>query len=122
MNPRSALVVEDDPQIQRLLQESLQDEGYEVRAALNGREALDLLDGWLPDIILLDLLMPVMDGRRFRAEQLRLDLGVAVPLLVLSASRDGRGVARELSATEFVAKPFELDDLLDAVERCSRVG
>ena len=69
MRGRRVLVVDDDLSIQGFLAEALADEGYGVRTAANGREALAILREWRPDLILLDLMMPEMDGWEFRGEQ-----------------------------------------------------
>src|SRR4051794_21638581 len=63
------LVVDDEPAVGRVVSDLLGDEGYEVRWATNGEEALRVLDVWLPDVIVLDLMMPVMDGPSFRVAQ-----------------------------------------------------
>jgi two-component system response regulator MprA len=114
---RRVLVVDDDASIQGFLAEALADEGYEVRTAGNGRQALAVLRGWRPDLILLDLMMPEMDGWTFRAEQRGLpDLG-SVPVIVLSATRDLAAKVAGLAAAEVFAKPFDLDRLLTTIDR-----
>ena len=114
---RRILVVDDDPSIQGFLAEALADEGYGVRTAANGREALAVLRAWRPDLILLDLMMPEMDGWAFRAEQ-RLMPGVAdVPVIVLSAARDLDARTRELEPAQVFSKPFDLEALLGTIER-----
>src|SRR4051794_28574938 len=84
------LVVDDDPDLRDTLGQILEDEGYSVAAASNGREALAYLrERPAPSLILLDLMMPVMDGWQFRSEQ-RLDSVLAkIPVLVISASGTG---------------------------------
>jgi len=115
------LVVEDEDTIGQVLTETLADEGYEVRRSPNGSAALELLQAWLPNLIVLDLMMPVMDGFAFRAAQRRLGGGVAeVPVIVLSATREVSVRADELGAVEALSKPFELGELVDAVERWIR--
>ena len=116
--PRRVLVVEDEDTIGLVVADALADEGYEIRRARNGREALEILRSWLPHLILLDLMMPVMDGWAFRTEQRRLD-GPAgqVPVIVLSAAREARTRAHELGAVAALSKPFELDQVIAAVER-----
>jgi len=114
---RRILVVDDDPSIQGFLAEALADEGYGVRTAANGREALAVLRAWRPDLILLDLMMPEVDGWAFRAEQ-RLMPGVAdVPVIVLSAARDLDARTRELEPAQVFSKPFDLEALLGTIER-----
>lgn len=114
------LVVDDEPAIQRLISALLKTEGYEVRTARDGQEALNLLQDWEPDLIVLDLMMPVMDGRAFRAAQLQLDPATTVPLIVLTAHRTDHGAADGLGAAAVLTKPFEIDELIEAVDRSLR--
>lgn len=111
------LVVDDDPTIREVLCEALTMEGYEVRGAGNGREALDVMSRWLPGLILLDLMMPELDGWGFREEQLRRGECRNIPVIVLSAARHLADQVSTLDPAEFFAKPFELDSVLGAVER-----
>jgi two-component system chemotaxis response regulator CheY len=112
------LVVEDEETIGQILAETLADEGYEVRRAKHGFEALDVLKRWVPQVILLDLMMPVMDGWDFRAAQQRLGGDAAdVPVIVLSAAREVSFRTAELGAVEALGKPFELSRVVDAVGR-----
>ena len=113
---RLILVVDDDPDILQTLGLCLSTEGYRVLMAANGREALDLLERERPSVILLDLMMPVMDGWQFVAEldsRGRRD----VPLLILSADRSVQGHAQKLKASGHLAKPFDLDELLGKVQQ-----
>jgi CheY-like chemotaxis protein len=113
---RGVLVVDDDPAIRAFVSELLADEGYEVRAATNGRHALAILESWHPDVILLDLMMPEMDGWAFLASQrLNLEL-VCIPVIVMSASYNLRGGAGRIAAADVVTKPFAIDQLLAKVE------
>jgi CheY-like chemotaxis protein len=112
------LIVEDDDQIATVLRDTLSEEGYEARSAANGQIGLDLLQRWVPHVILLDLMMPVMDGQSFRAAQRALPRPMAdAPVIVLSGARDGHAQAEALAAAAFIAKPFELDDVLNTVAR-----
>ena len=79
------LIVEDDFDIREALTQILEEEGYAVREAANGREALDVAARELPSLILLDLMMPVMNGWQFRAEQIKDPRLAPVPVLVISA-------------------------------------
>jgi two-component system, sensor histidine kinase and response regulator len=113
---RGVLVVDDDADIRAFVSELLVDEGYEVRAAPNGRDALAILANWRPDVILLDLMMPEMDGWAFLARQrLNLEL-VRIPVIVISASYNLQGGAGRIPAADVVAKPFAIDQLLAKVE------
>jgi CheY-like chemotaxis protein len=98
-------------------------EGYAVRRARNGREAIEILRRWLPRLILLDLMMPVMDGWAFRAAQHQLGGDAAeVPVIVLSGAREARARADELGAVEALSKPFDLNQVIAAVRRRVQAG
>jgi CheY-like chemotaxis protein len=115
---RRVLVVDDDQIIRSVLAEALDDEGYEVQTAINGRDALDRLDGWIPDLIVLDLMMPEIDGWGFRERQRKLDgPAAAIPVLVLSAARELDGHAELMGAAAHIPKPFDLGTLLDRIEQ-----
>jgi CheY-like chemotaxis protein len=116
---RSALVIEDDAVIRSVLVETLAEEGWEVREARDGKSALDLLNGWQPTVIVLDLAMPTMDGWAFRAEQRRRGLAADVPLIIVSASRETEVRAHELQPTAVLLKPFDLSELIDAVHNAA---
>ena len=114
------LVVEDDELLREALAEVLTDDGHEVRTATNGAEALGELESWDAEVIVLDLMMPVMDGFAFRDEQRRRDLRADVPVLVLSAVRDLDGAADRIAAAASLAKPFRLEDVLASVSALLR--
>ena len=114
------LVVDDDPSIQGFLAEALADEGYDVRTAANGRDALAILEGWRPGLILLDLMMPEMDGWAFRTEQRTMPGVSDVPVIVLSATRDLSAKACDLDPAHVFSKPFDLEELLATIERLLR--
>jgi CheY-like chemotaxis protein len=111
------LIVEDDVELRDMMAQLLTLEGFVATAVANGREALEYLGrGNRPDIILLDLMMPVMDGWQFVAElehRGRRD----VPLLILSADRSVQGHAQQLRASGHLAKPFDLEELLGKVQQ-----
>lgn len=115
------LVVDDDPDILEALSEILEAEGFEIRRARNGKEALEKLEPDPPQLILLDLMMPVMDGWEFAQRLRQLPPRVAnIPIIVLSADRNVSNKAAEIGAVGHLAKPFELNDLLDMVRRSFR--
>jgi CheY-like chemotaxis protein len=116
--PARILVVDDDPELRRVLALAFADEGYEVRTAPNGREALEALGAWRPGVIVLDLMMPEVDGWAFRARQLATPGAADVPVVVLSAARDVRTAALRPAAV--VPKPFNLEQLLAAVADLAR--
>lgn len=114
--PMRILVVDDEAAIRSTLHDIFEVLGYECREAADGREALSILAGWGADLIVLDLMMPVMDGWAFRHEQQDVPTVRDIPVVVISA-RKLRDDARdaELVPTAVVAKPFELDDLVKTV-------
>jgi CheY-like chemotaxis protein len=110
------LIVEDDADIRETLASTLENFGYGVTTARNGREALELLARLAPRprLILLDMMMPVMGGLEFLAAQ-RADQDIArVPVVVVSAYS---AVAQSAGAQEFLSKPVDLDDLLACAAR-----
>jgi CheY-like chemotaxis protein len=114
------LVVEDDDAIRGLVSEVLRDDGYQVREACNGVEALEHIRHERPDLIVLDLMMPVMDGWAFVEECRRKPGCDDVPIVVTSASHDLPRTAdrlRSLGVRTCLAKPFDVDGLLALVER-----
>jgi CheY-like chemotaxis protein len=112
-------IVEDDEAVVEALSDVLRVEGYAVRSAQNGKEALDALRSLepLPRLILLDLMMPVMDGWSFRREQLRDGRLARVPVVVLSARTDARSQAATLSIERVVPKPIDVPRLLSVIHQ-----
>ncbi|WP_437487460.1 response regulator [Sorangium sp. So ce1014] len=114
--PRTICVIEDDQGVSEALAGVLSEEGYAVMTAANGAEALARLrDVPAPALIVLDLMMPVMDGYAFRAEQLRTPAIADIPVVVLTAGAAPR--AAELGPVDILKKPVDLVALLDAVGR-----
>ncbi|MDQ4034552.1 MAG: response regulator [Chloroflexota bacterium] len=113
---RRILVVEDDDTLRETLTEVLVEEGHEVRAAAHGHEALDHLDGWEPHLILLDLMMPTMDAFAFRTRQRQLGIAPRARTIVVSAARDLEHAVSLLDADAWIAKPFRLQQVVDAVD------
>lgn len=113
----SILIIEDDEAIRETLASVLEDEGYLVQCAAHGREALQQLRTatQLPCLILLDLMMPIMSGWDFRAEQLRDPTLAGIPVIVLSADHEVQAMASEVRAQGYLAKPMDLTELVDAV-------
>jgi CheY-like chemotaxis protein len=118
--PLTVLVVDDDPPIAEGLSEFLEDEGYNVVVAGDGRAALDeLRRGLRPCAIVLDLMMPVMDGWDFRHEQLKDPELSEIPVIVVTATGfSEESVKVQLGAVEVVPKPPSLEHLLAAIRRC----
>ena len=116
---RRILVVDDEPQITRVLRTSLTSQGYEIRVANNGETALEILKDWTADLVITDLAMPVMDGvelcRRVRAKS-------EVPIIVLSVRGEERTKvqALDVGADDYVTKPFGINELLARVRASLR--
>jgi CheY-like chemotaxis protein len=117
-SPTRILLVEDDRSLRDTLADLLADEGFEVACAANGREALERLAGSRPDLIVLDLVMPVMDGWAFREAQRSSPSLAAIPTVVLSAScpADNPSV-RSLGAEAVLTKPVGTERLIGALRR-----
>ena len=113
------LVVDDEPQLTRVLRTGLKSRGYDVRIAANGVTALQTFNEWRPDLVITDLAMPEMDGlelcRRLRAVS-------QIPIVVLSAKDEEKTKieALDLGADDYVTKPFGIDELLARVRAALR--
>lgn len=108
------LIVEDDADLREMMAQLLTLEGYRAETVANGRDALDYLQhGDRPDLILLDLMMPIMDGWEFRRRQREDPSLASVPVVVLSALDQTR--AADLGGTAFLKKPLDFDRLLELV-------
>ncbi len=116
--PKTILVVDDDADILLSITDSLTDAGYAVITALNGMEALERLrQGARPALILLDLMMPLMDGFEFLALRRREAVWVAIPVVILSADPSAREKAAAESVSGYLQKPIKLQRLLDTVAK-----
>lgn len=111
----SVLVVDDENDIREAVSELLAEEGYVVLGAGDGKEALKQLRDHHPSVVLLDLMMPVMNGFQFRAEQ-RSDPELArIPVILVSADRTLDREARAMDVAARIAKPTEVEDLLATI-------
>ena len=108
------LVVDDDDSIRQIVRLCLAEEGYSVRDAPNGEVALEVLAEWDPELILLDLRMPIMDGWEF-ARRYRLTSGPHVPIVAFVAALNAAQECKDLEVAAILSKPFDLEDLLTAV-------
>src|ERR1043166_5876210 len=118
-NRARILVVDDEPQLTRVLRTGLTSRGYDVRAAADGLAGFEAFNDWHPDLVIPDLAMPNVDGlelcRRLRAVS-------PVPIIVLSAKGEEKTkvAALDLGADDFVTKPFGIDELLARVRASLR--
>lgn len=115
----SILIVEDDDDISRNLRDLLEGEGYVVECASNGRVALDYLRDTsdLPSCILLDLMMPVMDGYGFRTEQERDPRTAWIPVILMTADAYIEAKRFQVGAKLHISKPVDIEAVLHAVQR-----
>ena len=118
----TVLVVDDDPDIRELESMALAFDGFEVLTASDGQEALRVLSTRQPCVIVLDLMMPGMDGLTFLAERQKRSLGERIPVVCVSAAgRDMMSMAERLGAKDCVSKPIELDAFVACVRSyCSK--
>lgn len=116
------LIVDDEESIRKTLADILADAGYTVATAANGAEALNYLrHAQHPRLILLDLMMPIMDGWHFRTRQCNDPALQTIPVVVLSAYLELGQRATTIAADAYLPKPIDLDELLTLVERfCNR--
>ncbi len=120
MNPQTILIIEDDPALLRGLRDNFEAQGYEVRAAADGRKGLDALLASPPDLLLLDLMLPRVSGydicRAARERQLQM------PIIMLTAKGQEEDIIRglELGADDYVTKPFSIRELIARVKALLR--
>ena len=112
------LIVDDDPLIRDQVSAFVRREGYVVETAANGRAALTMLRRWFqPCVILLDLMMPEMDGFEFRQEQMADRALAMVPVITYSSVRDLATHAQQLGVTAYIHKPAALDTIMSLVRQ-----
>jgi CheY-like chemotaxis protein len=109
------LIVDDDPDIVAVIRMTLDDEGYSIATANNGVQALERVQERRPEVVLLDLTMPVMNGWQFN-DRLR-EIEPHIPVIFMTAAFRARAEAEAHHAAGFLAKPFDVDDLIDTVAR-----
>jgi len=110
------LIVDDDADMTEVIELILQEAGYRTRTAANGRDALEAVETAMPSLILLDMLMPVMNGWQF-AREFRGRHGHAVPIVVASAAEHVHARGEEVAANDVLPKPFDVSDLMGVVGR-----
>jgi len=116
MRVLTVLIVEDDSEVRLLLAEGFQGCGHDVLEAADGQKALDLLRAGLrPDVIVLDVIMPIMDGLTFLSHKRRAPELSRIPVVIVSATNHGPVDGAHC----VLRKPFELDDLLETVHQCA---
>lgn len=116
------LIVDDDANVQKMLKILLEYEHLDVMLASDGLEALECVERVRPDLILLDLMMPRMDGRAFVEELERRGLRSALPVIVLTADIHARALIEGMGVEDWLIKPFHLSDLLGKIRHQLRQG
>ena len=116
------LVVDDDEAIRRMVAFAFELEGYDVASACDGIEAIVTAESFHPDVMVLDIMMPRMDGLTVLGHLRKQPATAAVPVVLLSAKADSADVAigRRAGASDYITKPFETDDLLERARRAMR--
>jgi two-component system, OmpR family, KDP operon response regulator KdpE len=116
---RRILVVDDEPQITRVLRTSLSSQGYDIRVANDGETALEIMKDWTPDLVVTDLSMPNMDGLELCR---KLRITSQVPIIVLSVRGEERTKVQALDAgaDDYITKPFGIEELLARVRASLR--
>ena len=109
------LIVEDDDILRETIADLIGDDGHEVRVAVDGVEGLAVCDGWQPDLVILDVMLPRMDAFEFRAQQLA--AGHHAKVLLVSAAPELSAAATRLTADAWLAKPFSVDAMIEAVNQ-----
>lgn len=119
MSTKHILIVEDDRDILDALTDLLSSEGYRISSAENGKAALEFLEGNedLPGLILLDLMMPVMDGFQFNARQMQNEKIRNIPCVVMSADGHAALKLTRIKADQFLRKPIDLETVLETVAK-----
>lgn len=107
------LIVEDEETLRETIADLIRDDGHEVRVAADGIDALAQTDGWQPDLVILDVMLPRMDAFEFRKRQLA--AGHVAKILLVSAAPDLSSAAERLEADAWLPKPFSVDAMIDTV-------
>ena len=115
MPPKKILVVDDEPEVRKLMEHFLTSKGYDVRIAENGRVGLAALDSFQPNLVLLDMHMPELDGAGTLREVAR--RWPTLPVIMVTVNEDVETTSRllQLGAADYVPKPFDLDYLEQAI-------
>jgi len=120
LEEKPVLVVDDDPSIVNVISQALASEGYPVVGAANGAEALRSLSELRPSVVLLDMVMPIMDGWDFI--EVSKSSGLDLPIVIMSAYRSAADWARATGALDYLPKPFDLAELTAKVARFHAEG
>lgn len=115
-SPKKIMIADDDPGIVDAIEMLLEFEGYQVTSTVNGATVLEMKEGLLPDLLLLDIWMSGEDGRDICKKLKQVDSTKNIPVIMISASRDIKESAMAAGADDFLAKPFEMNELLAKIK------
>lgn len=110
------LVVDDDRNLRKTIQWVLEEEGFSVQAAADGQEAMEHVIAQQPALIILDMGLPLLDGGEVAA-RIHAQYGAAVPIVLITADGQAEEKSRRIGAASFLRKPFDIDDLIHAVQQ-----
>lgn len=111
------MAVDDDPGVLEVIKIILEDQGYDVLAVADGRMVKKIVKDFLPEVILIDLWMSGMDGHEVTRELKKDAATQNIPVIAISALNNGEKIAKEAGADDFLAKPFNIDDLVSLVDK-----
>ena len=117
MDSKRIMVCDDDEGILDMLEIVLEGSGYTIIPVQNSLRIYEVIDREHPDLLLLDLWMPVLSGDQVLKRLRKNPKTHELPVIVISASRDGQQIAADAGATDFMAKPFDLDFLLTKIKQ-----
>lgn len=114
---QSIIIIEDEEQVRTSIRDLLLQIGYNVSEAMNGAEAMEIIGRYIPDLIISDIMMPVMDGYALLRELQNSALTASIPLIFLTAKDDLTDIRRgmNLGAVDYLTKPFKAGDLIKAI-------
>jgi len=116
---QTILILEDDPSVRTLLVKTLSARGYEVRSAEDGLAGLTMLEAWTPDLLIVDVMMPRLDGMTFvRAIKARGETK-PIPVIFLTAKNDPKSMIAgiNLGARYYITKPFVVEELISKIQK-----
>lgn len=115
-NKKKILIADDDPAILEVITIMLEDAGYDSKSTVDGQTE-KIVEEYVPDVILLDIWMSGLDGRLICKNLKKQKSTMNIPIIMISANKDTERIAKESGADDFLAKPFEMDDLLTIVAK-----
>src|SRR5262245_10729643 len=119
LTKKRILIVDDEPQITRVLHRGISSQGYEARTASDGATALEIMKEWLPDLVITDLAMPQVNGLEL-CRQLRATSDIPIIVLSVRAEEQTKVQALDIGADDYVTKPFSMAELLARIRAALR--